>query len=144
MMLRFFLAPLLALGFSLPAAAGVQPFPPSFKTEEIQTDGATIHVRVGGQGPAVIMLHGFADTGDMWAPLAAELARDHTVIVPDLRGLGLSSHPETSSQVSRLQLEFKKPDQLRCPNCKVLYPIVDGIPVMLIEEAKPEGKSETV
>jgi pimeloyl-ACP methyl ester carboxylesterase len=95
MMLRFFLAPLLALGFSLPAAAGVQPFPPSFKTEEIQTDGATIHVRVGGQGPAVIMLHGFADTGDMWAPLAAELARDHTVIVPDLRGLGLSSHPET-------------------------------------------------
>ncbi|HBR27052.1 MAG TPA: hypothetical protein DD732_08495 [Rhizobiales bacterium] len=95
-MLRFFLAPLLALGFSLPAAAGVQPFPPSFKTEEIQTDGATIHVRVGGQGPAVIMLHGFADTGDMWAPLAAELARDHTVIVPDLRGLGLSSHPETS------------------------------------------------
>jgi hypothetical protein len=54
MMLRFFLAPLLALGFSLPAAAGVQPFPPSFKTEEIQTDGATIHVRVGGQGPAVI------------------------------------------------------------------------------------------
>ena len=41
------------------------------------------------------MLHGFADTGDMWAPLAAVLARDHTVIVPDLRGMGLSSHPET-------------------------------------------------
>ena len=40
------------------------------------------------------MLHGFADTGDMWAPLAAELAKDHTVIVPDLRGMGLSSHPE--------------------------------------------------
>lgn len=94
-MFRFFLALLLALGFLLPAAAGVQPFPPSFKTEDIQTDGATIHVRVGGQGPAVIMLHGFADTGDMWAPLAAELARDHTVIVPDLRGMGLSSHPET-------------------------------------------------
>jgi len=40
------------------------------------------------------MLHGFADTGDMWAPLAAELERDHTVIVPDLRGMGLSYHPE--------------------------------------------------
>jgi pimeloyl-ACP methyl ester carboxylesterase len=38
------------------------------------------------------MLHGFADTGDMWAPLAIVLARDHTVIVPDLRGMGLSSH----------------------------------------------------
>jgi predicted nucleic acid-binding protein len=35
--------------------------------------GATIHVRVGGRGPAVVMLHGFGDTGDMWAPLAAGL-----------------------------------------------------------------------
>jgi uncharacterized protein YbaR (Trm112 family) len=33
---------------------------------------------------------------------------------------------------------LKEPDHLRCPNCKVLYPIVDGIPVMLIEEAKPD------
>jgi pimeloyl-ACP methyl ester carboxylesterase len=72
----------------------IQPFPPGFRTEDIATGGATIHVRVGGSGPAVVMLHGFADTGDMWAPLAAELARDHTVIVPDLRGMGLSSHPE--------------------------------------------------
>jgi pimeloyl-ACP methyl ester carboxylesterase len=40
------------------------------------------------------MLHGFANTGDMWAPLAAALAPDHTVVVPDLRGMGLSSHPE--------------------------------------------------
>jgi pimeloyl-ACP methyl ester carboxylesterase len=79
---------------SLSAMADVQPFPPSFHTEEIKTDGATIHVRVGGQGPAVVMLHGFGDTGDMWAPLAATLVHDHTVVVPDLRGMGLSSHPE--------------------------------------------------
>ena len=68
-------------------------FPANFHTQEIQTDGATIHVRVGGQGPAVVLLHGFGDTGDMWAPMAAELARDHRVVVPDLRGMGLSSHP---------------------------------------------------
>ena len=37
------------------------------------------------------------------------------------------------------KLEFREPAQLRCPNCKVLYPIVDGIPVLLIEEGKPEG-----
>src|SRR5271168_599942 len=72
----------------------VQGFPPSFHTEEIQTEGATIHVRVGGQGPAVVMLHGFGDTGDMWAPLAATLVHDHAIVVPDLRGMGLSSHPE--------------------------------------------------
>jgi pimeloyl-ACP methyl ester carboxylesterase len=42
----------------------------------------------------VVLLHGFGDTGDMWAPLAADLARDHMVVVPDLRGMGLSSKPE--------------------------------------------------
>jgi pimeloyl-ACP methyl ester carboxylesterase len=79
---------------ALPALAKVQPFPAGFRTQDIETNGATIHTRVGGQGPAVLLLHGFADTGDMWAPLAAELSRDHTVVVPDLRGMGLSSHPE--------------------------------------------------
>jgi pimeloyl-ACP methyl ester carboxylesterase len=78
----------------MPAMSGIQPFPAGFRTDEIKTDGATIHVRLGGQGPAVVMLHGFADTGDMWAPLAAALAPERTVIVPDLRGMGLSSHPE--------------------------------------------------
>ena len=33
-------------------------------------------------GPAVVLLHGFGDTGDMWAPLAADLAKGHTVVVP--------------------------------------------------------------
>ena len=79
---------------SAPAVAEVKSFPPSFHSREVKTDGAEIHVRVGGTGPAVVMLHGFGDTGDMWEPLAAELVRDHTVVVPDLRGMGLSSHPE--------------------------------------------------
>jgi len=64
------------------------------RVEEVETDGATIHARVGGQGPAVVMLHGFGDTGDMWAPLATALVADRTVVVPDLRGMGLSSHPD--------------------------------------------------
>ena len=46
-----------------------------------------------GQAAPVVLLHGFGDTGDMWAPLAAELASDRTLVVPDLRGMGLSSHP---------------------------------------------------
>ena len=50
---------------------------------------------LAGTGPAVVLLHGFGDTGDMWAPLAARLMKDHKVVVPDLRGMGLSSHPET-------------------------------------------------
>jgi pimeloyl-ACP methyl ester carboxylesterase len=76
-----------------PVQAEIQPFAQSFHTQDIATNGATIHVRVGGSGPAVVLLHGYGETGDMWAPLAADLARDHTVIVPDLRGLGRSSKP---------------------------------------------------
>src|SRR5215813_9279551 len=92
---RWLLGVLCVAALAVPAAAKVQPFPPGFRTQEIKTDGPTIHVRVGGQGPAVVMLHGFGDTGDMWAPLAEAIMRDHTVVVPDLRGMGLSSHPET-------------------------------------------------
>lgn len=61
----------------------------------VQANGTSIYARVGGQGPAVVLLHGFGDTGDMWAPLAAVLVKDHTVVVPDLRGMGRSEHPDT-------------------------------------------------
>jgi pimeloyl-ACP methyl ester carboxylesterase len=78
-----------------PTLAGIEAFPGNFHTQMIQTNGTSLYVRVGGQGPAVILLHGFGDTGDMWAPLAAVLVKDHTVIVPDLRGMGLSAHPDS-------------------------------------------------
>lgn len=78
---------------AFPVEAKIEAFPPEMRIQRIQTDGATIYVRAGGKGPAVIMLHGFGDTGDMWAPLAKALIKDHTVIVPDLRGMGLSSYP---------------------------------------------------
>lgn len=92
-MIRALLVTTLLAAASVPAHADVTPFPAAFQTKDIAVDGAKIHVRVGGKGPAVVLLHGFGDTGDMWAPLAADLAKDHTVVVPDLRGLGLSSIP---------------------------------------------------
>jgi len=93
-MVRALLVSLMLMA-AVPAAAQVEPFPAAFKMQEIATNGTTIHVRVGGKGPAVVLLHGYGETGDMWAPLAANLMRDHTVIVPDLRGLGLSAKPAT-------------------------------------------------
>jgi pimeloyl-ACP methyl ester carboxylesterase len=86
---------LLATLLAVAPAFAIEPFPPSFHDREIETNGTTLHVRVGGEGPAVVMLHGYADTGDMWAPAAAVLAKTHTVVVPDLRGMGLSAHPDT-------------------------------------------------
>jgi pimeloyl-ACP methyl ester carboxylesterase len=92
--------PLLALAASalIGATAGAAraqtfDFPAAFTARDIPANGTTIHVRSAGSGPAVVLLHGFGETGDMWVPLATELARDHLVIVPDLRGLGLSAKP---------------------------------------------------
>jgi pimeloyl-ACP methyl ester carboxylesterase len=94
-MIRILLTAFTLLVLCVPAHAQMAEFPTFFRTQDIPVDGATIHVRVGGKGPAVVLLHGFGDTGDMWAPLAADLAKDHTVVVPDLRGMGLSSIPES-------------------------------------------------
>ena len=77
-----------------PALAAITPFPAEVHARDVNVDGATIHVRTGGRGPAVLMLHGFGDTGDMWAPLAVEVIKRHTVVIPDLRGMGMSSHPD--------------------------------------------------
>jgi pimeloyl-ACP methyl ester carboxylesterase len=93
--MRLIFAAAAAALIATPAFAAITPFPASFKTQEIATNGTTLHVRVGGSGPAVVFLHGFGDSGDMWAPIAAKLVKDHTVIVPDLRGMGLSAHPDT-------------------------------------------------
>ena len=93
-MLRYSVALLVTFLSAIPAFA-LEPFPPGFHARDIKTNGTTLHVRVGGQGPAVVMLHGFGDTGDMWAPAAAVLVKNHTVVVPDLRGMGLSAHPDT-------------------------------------------------
>ncbi|SCL32671.1 Pimeloyl-ACP methyl ester carboxylesterase [Micromonospora nigra] len=55
--------------------------------------GVAINVAVSGDGPAVVLLHGFPQTHYMWRHVARELAERHTVIVPDLRGYGESAKP---------------------------------------------------
>src|SRR5271170_1127986 len=94
-MFRNIAAVIAASILTVPAFARVGPFPAEFHARMVETNGTSLYVRVGGHGPAVVLLHGFGDTGDMWAPLAIVLAKDHTVIVPDLRGMGLSAHPDT-------------------------------------------------
>src|SRR5881394_319396 len=91
--IRHFFASLLLAAAAHASHAQSFEFPSNFKTVDIPTNGTTIHVRVGGQGPAVVLLHGYGETGDMWGAMAADLARDHTVVVPDLRGMGLSTKP---------------------------------------------------
>lgn len=56
-------------------------------------DGVSLHAAVGGSGPPIVLLHGFPQTHLMWRHVAADLAADHTVICPDLRGYGASDKP---------------------------------------------------
>src|SRR5207253_10996138 len=101
-MFRYVTTIVVAILLSAPLVAGVTPFPASFHTQMVPTNGTSLCVRVGGKGPAVVLLHGFGFTGVMWAHLAIVLAMDHTVIVTDLCGLGLSDYPDTGyNEVNR-------------------------------------------
>ena len=69
---------------------------PGFDVETVPTAEASIHVRRGGSGPPLLLLHGHPETGAMWHLVAPRLAEDFTVVVPDLRGYGASSKPPTT------------------------------------------------
>ena len=61
-----------------------------FDDRLVEVDGATIRVRCAGSGPPVLLLHGYPQTGAMWHTVGTALARQRTVVVPDLRGYGAS------------------------------------------------------
>jgi pimeloyl-ACP methyl ester carboxylesterase len=80
---------------SLSIAAAQPSLPAVFKAQTVHSPaGADIYVRSAGKGPVVVLIHGYAETSDSWAPLAAELVKSYTVVVPDLRGIGRSSRPD--------------------------------------------------
>ncbi len=66
---------------------------PGFEEAEIATSGAVIHLRRGGQGPAVLLLHGFPETHVQWHQIAPKLTEHFTVVCADLRGHGDSAKP---------------------------------------------------
>jgi haloacetate dehalogenase len=67
---------------------------PGFAKRRIRTSGARIHLESGGRGDPVLLLHGYPQTHAMWHKVAPQLARDYTVVCPDLRGYGDSSRPK--------------------------------------------------
>jgi pimeloyl-ACP methyl ester carboxylesterase len=67
--------------------------PKGFARRRTDVDGVTLNYTTGGQGPVVVLLHGYAQTSHMWTPLMPVLAPSHTVIAPDLRGAGGSDRP---------------------------------------------------
>jgi len=68
-------------------------FFPGFEQRRISTSGAEINLVTGGNGPPLLLLHGYPQTHLMWRKLAPRLAREFTVVIPDQRGYGDSSKP---------------------------------------------------
>lgn len=85
-----------AIGMESPSAAD---FGPGFRTRSVPVEGGTVAVTVGGSGPAVVLIHGYAESSRMWKPLARELVPRFTVIAPDLPGFGESSIPKSGLEM---------------------------------------------
>jgi pimeloyl-ACP methyl ester carboxylesterase len=73
---------------------------------DAKIDGATIHYKMGGGGPVVILLHGFAETSRMWDPILPVLGAKFTVIAPDLPGIGDSSIPRGEMGMKTAAIEI--------------------------------------
>ena len=99
------LVALLLLGcFSLSANAGK--VPDGFTEHDAEVNGTHIHYYIGGKGSPVVLMHGYAQTSHMWTPIMPLLAKNHTVIVPDLRGAGDSSKPETGYDKKNMAVDI--------------------------------------
>ena len=67
----------------------------SIESHFADVNGTRLHYLSAGEGEAVLLLHGFAQTSHMWRPLIPELSKTHRVIAPDLRGFGESAKPQS-------------------------------------------------
>ena len=70
---------------------------PGFAVQRVRTTDTDIHCVVGGAGPPLLLLHGYPQTHTMWHKVAPSLAREFTVVCPDLRGYGDSGKPESDA-----------------------------------------------
>src|SRR5437762_3704124 len=98
------LAAMLLSCSSLPATAGK--VPPGFTEKFAEVNGVRLHYFIGGKGSPVVLLHGYAQTSHMWNPIMPLLAENHTIIVPDLRGAGGSSKPESGYDKKNMAVDI--------------------------------------
>src|SRR5499433_3083327 len=83
-----------------------------FRQARIEVSGASIHLRYGGSGPPLLLLHGNPLTHVMWHKIAPRLAAEFTVVATDLRGYGDSSKPDGGEDHSGYSFRAMAQDQV--------------------------------
>ena len=108
---QIFLAGMAIVGAALilaisPVAMFAGTLPAGFTERFAKVNGVRLHYLIGGKGSPVVLLHGYTQTGHMWLPIMPLLAKHHTVIVPDLRGAGGSSKPESGYDKKNMAVDI--------------------------------------
>ena len=85
---------------------------PGFEYQRVDVDGVTVNCATNGDGPPVLLLHGYPENHLMWHSVAPDLARDHTVVVADLRGYGDSDKPAPDADGNRYAKRSMAADQV--------------------------------
>jgi haloacetate dehalogenase len=91
----------------------VNSFFPGFRTARIATQGATINAVIGGNGPPLLLLHGWPQNLNEWHRIAPQLAKHFTVVATDLRGYGDSSKPDDGEHHTGYSKRTMAADQVK-------------------------------
>ncbi|WP_410621371.1 alpha/beta fold hydrolase [Amycolatopsis sp. cmx-8-4] len=105
----------------------------------VEANGIEINVADAGEGPAVLLLHGFPHTWRLWSEVIPHLARDHRVLAPDLRGLGATTRADGGYDAGNLALDAEALlDALGEPTAAVVGIDAGTPPAFLLALRRPE------
>ncbi|WP_326955482.1 alpha/beta fold hydrolase [Amycolatopsis sp. NBC_01286] len=111
----------------------------------IEANGIEINVADAGEGPAVLLLHGFPHTWRLWSAVIPHLARDHRVLAPDLRGLGATTRADGGYDAGNLALDAEALlDALGEPTAAVVGIDAGTPPAFLLATRRPERVRQLV
>jgi pimeloyl-ACP methyl ester carboxylesterase len=103
----------------------------TFSHNTASVNGIQLHYVIGGQGDPVVLLHGWPETWYAWHKIMPALAKNYTVIAPDLRGLGDSSKPPTGYDGNTVAEDIHQlVTQLGFEGCQTLF--LQLLPLILL------------
>jgi len=110
-----------------------------FHSDFVEVGGRRVHSMIGGSGPPLMLVHGLASRGEDYAPIMPQLARHHTLYVPDLLGFGESDRPDIDYSVaSETEMIRGYLDAKHLVQCDVLGASMGGWVALELAAEHPE------